>query len=210
VSGSSQLRTGTGAGVSLSLAAIGALSPEFSLFTSIQDARATGSDQADERAGLAWRPSRSDAGVTLLQYERRDGTSAIDNTQSGVLSLEQVVRVRSRTEIVGRYAYKLDGDAYYAAHSSLAGLRVGQRIGSRFDLGVEGRRSAVRGIDGTEATALAVEGGVRLGDQLRLGVGYNVNGSADPSLAASPAHRGIYATVTSVIDRLFGWGRPSP
>lgn len=210
VSGSSQLRTGTGAGVSLSLAAIGAISPELSLFTSIQDARATGSDQADERAGLAWRPSRSDAGVTLLQYERRDGSSAIDNTQSGVLSLEQVVRVRTRTEIVGRYAYKLDGDAYYAAHSALAGLRVAQRIGSRFDLGVEGRRSTVRGIDGADATALAVEGGVRLGGQLRLAVGYNVNGTADPSLATAPTHRGIYATVTSVIDRLFGWGRTSP
>jgi hypothetical protein len=207
-SGAAQLRTGDGAGVSLSLAALGAISPDFSLFASINDARSTSGNQSDERIGLAWRPSRSDFGVTLLQYDRRDGTGPLTNTQSGVLSLEQVLRVRSRTEIVGRYAYKLDGDSYYAAHSSLAGLRLDQRIGSRFDVGAEVRRASVRGIDGATATALAVETGLRLGNQTRVGIGYNMHGTADPSLSSTPAHRGAYVTVTSVVDRLFGWGRP--
>ena len=99
-SGSAQMRTGSAPGVSLSLAATGAISPDFALFASVNDARAIGSSQADERVGLAWRPSRSDAGVTLLEYDRRDGTSALTNTQSGVLSAEQVLRVRNRTEIV--------------------------------------------------------------------------------------------------------------
>jgi hypothetical protein len=207
-SGAAQIRTGDGAGVSLSLAALGAISPDFSLFASINDARSSSGNQSDERVGLAWRPSRSDFGVTLLQYDRRDGTGPLTNTQSGVLSLEQVLRVRSRTEIVGRYAYKLDGDSYYAAHSSLAGLRLDQRIGSRFDVGAEVRRASVRGIDGASATAFAVETGVRLGNQTRVGVGYNMRGTADPSLSTTPAHRGAYVTVTSVVDRLFGWGKP--
>ena len=206
-SGSAQLRTGNSPGVSLSLAATGAISPDFSLFASVNDARAIGSSQADERVGLAWRPSRSDAGVTLLEFDRTDGTATLTNAQSGVVSLEQVLRVRSRTEVVGRYAYKVDGDSYYAAHSSLAGLRIDQKIGSRLDGGAEVRRALVRGIDGADATAVAVEAGVRLGDAARVGVGYNVRGTADPSLAAAPARRGFFMTLTSVVDRLFGWGK---
>ncbi|MBV8581338.1 MAG: hypothetical protein JOZ86_12000 [Candidatus Eremiobacteraeota bacterium] len=207
-SGSTQVRTGSGAGVSLSFAAVGSLTADLSLFASVNDARSSGADQADERVGLAWRPSKSDDGVTLLQFDRRDGTGAVTNTQSGVLSLEQVLHVRNRTDVVGRYAYKTDGDSYYAAHSSLAGLRAVQRIGSRLDLGAEARREDVRGIGGASTTAYAVEAGMRLGDQVRLGVGYNLRGTADPSLSATPSHRGAYITLTSVVDRLFGWGKP--
>jgi hypothetical protein len=206
-SGSAQMRTGNGAGVSISLAATGALSPDLSAFASVNDARAAGADQADERVGLAWRPSRSDVGVTLLQFERTDGTAVLDNTEGGVLSLEQVLRVRERTEIIARYAYKVDGDSYYAARSSMAGLRIDQKVGSRLDFGAEVRRADVRGIDGASATALAVEGGVRLGDNTRVGVGYNLRATADPSLSTTPTHRGFYTTVTTVVDRLFGWGR---
>ncbi|HEX3462699.1 MAG TPA: hypothetical protein VHS78_01430 [Candidatus Elarobacter sp.] len=206
-SASTQLRTGNGAGASISLAATGAISPDLSLFAAINDATALGSRQSDERVGLAWRPSKSDAGVTLLQYQRTDGNAGLTDTQSGVLSLEQVLHVRSRTDVVGRYAYKIDGDSYYAAHSSLLGLRVDQRIGSRLDLGAEARRANVVGIDGASATAFAVEGGVRLGDVTRVGVGYNIKGTADPSLSATPSRRGFYVTLTSVVDRLFGWGK---
>jgi hypothetical protein len=206
-SGSTQLRTGNGAGVSISLAAVGALSPDVSMFASVNDARAAGNNQSDERVGLAWRPSHSDAGVTLLQFQRTDGSAVLTNTQSGVLSLEQVLRVRTRTELVARYAYKTDGDSYYAAHSSLAGLRIDQRVGSRLDVGAEVRRADVRGIDGTASTAVAVEGGVRVGDTTRVAVGYNMGGTADPSLAATPTRRGFFVTVTSVVNRLFGWGK---
>jgi hypothetical protein len=121
--------------------------------------------------------------------------------------LEQVLRVRERTTLVGRYAYKLNGDSAYAASSSLAGFRVDQSVGSRLDVGAEVRQSNIRGIAGTKATALGVEGGVRLGDQTRLGVGYNFSATADPSLSATPAHRGVYVTITSVVNRLFGWGK---
>ena len=69
------------------------------------------------------------------------------------------------------------------------------------------RRANVVGIEGADATAVAVEAGVRLGDSARVGVGYNVRGSADPSLAAAPVRRGFFVTLTSVVDRLFGWGK---
>jgi hypothetical protein len=206
-SGSTQLRTGSGAGVSMTLAAVGAISPDLSAFASVNDARAGGADQSDQRVGLAWRPSRSDAGVTLLQYERSTGNASLTSAQSGVLSLEQVLHVGSRTDVVGRYAYKIDGDSFYAANSSLAGLRLDQRIGARFDVGAEIRRANVRGIDGAASSAVAFETGVRIGDVTRVGVGYNFSSTADPSLATTPTHRGAFVTVTSVVDRLFGWGR---
>jgi hypothetical protein len=145
--------------------------------------------------------------VTLLQYEQQNGTSSFNNTQTGVISLEQVLRVRTRTEFVGRYAYKLDGDSYYAAHSSLAAFRADQKVGSNLDIGAELRLSNIRGIAGSTADAVAVEAGIRLGNQTRLGVGYNFSATSDPSLATTPAHRGFYTTITSVVDRLFGWGK---
>jgi len=205
---STQLRTGAGGGSSITLAAAGALSADTSLFASVNDARAAGSIADDERIGFAWRPARSDAGVTLLQFERQTGNAVDGDTQSGVLSLEQVLRVRERTELVARYAYKVDGDAQYEAHSSLFGLRLDQRIGSRFDLGGEVRRENVLGIDGAVGTAFAAEAGMRLGDRTRFALGYNFSATADPALQTTPTHRGVYTTLTTVVDRIFGWGRP--
>jgi len=42
---------------------------------------------------------------------------------------------------------------------------------------------------------------------MRLAAGYNFSGSPDPSLAVAPTRRGFYATATTVIDRVFGWGK---
>jgi hypothetical protein len=207
-SGQAELRTGDMAGFSLSLAAAGALSPDVSAFANVLDSSADGQSQYDDRVGLAWRPSRSDDGVTLLQFDRSSGTSDVTDAQSGVLSLEQVVRASSHTTLVGRLAYKLDGDSFYAAHSSLEALRLGQALGPRIDVGVEALHSGVQGIDGATSTALAFEGGIRVGDRSRFAVGYNFNGTADPSLSTTPTHRGFYTTFTSVLDRLMGWGRP--
>jgi len=201
-----ELRTGAAGGFSLNLGAAGAMTPDLTLLASMNDSTAAGIVSSDDRVGLAWRPAQSDAGATLLQYDRQAGDGSADGTDSGVLSVEQVVRVSRRTEVVERFAYKLDGDKQYEARSSLAGVRVDQKIGSLFDLGVEGRRSNVVGVAGASSSALAIEGGIRIGDHTRLGLGYNVNGSADPALSTVPTHRGFYATVTSVIDQLLGWG----
>jgi hypothetical protein len=208
VSGSSQLRTGNGAGFSDTLGAAGALTRDLSLFAALSDARSEGNGESDDKVGLAWRPSQSDDGVTLLQYEKQSGTGTYDgNDEGAVLSLEQVVRLRERTELVGRYAYKLDGDAFYEAHSTLFGLRLDQKIGDRYDLGAEVRRANVLGIEGAASNALAIEAGIRVGNQTRFGIGYNFNATADPSLATTPQHRGFYTTFTTVVDRLLGWGR---
>jgi hypothetical protein len=42
---------------------------------------------------------------------------------------------------------------------------------------------------------------------MRLGAGYNFSGSPDPNLVSAPTRRGVYATATSVIDNIFGWGK---
>jgi hypothetical protein len=65
----------------------------------------------------------------------------------------------------------------------------------------------VPGIGGAVQTGLAVEAGARLGNTLRFAAGYAFSGAADPALFAAPTHRGAYVTATSVVDRIFGWGR---
>jgi hypothetical protein len=82
-----------------------------------------------------------------------------------------------------------------------------QRVGSHFDVGAEGSVLGVRGVAGASTSAFAFETGYRLGDQIRLAVGYNLSGAPDPALASAPSRRGIYFTMTSLIDRIFGWGR---
>jgi hypothetical protein len=204
---SGQLRTGDQSGYSLMLAAIGAISPELSLYANIDDARSTTGFQADERLGLAWRPSRNDRGAALLQYDVNDGSSTLAPSESGVLSLEYLYRITHDTEVVGRYAYKLQGDSTYEAHSSLAALGLVQKIGSHFDVGAEARRSEVAGIVGSEAFGIAVEGGLRLTDRTRFALGYNASGSGDAALTGAPVRRGFYMTITSALDHILNWGR---
>jgi len=205
--GAYQLRTGDGGGSTLRFGAAGALSPAFSLFGTVDTGHVNGISSGDAKIGLAYRPIGNDRGVSLLDYERTDDGSTSLPLISDILSLEQLYRPTTRLEIAGRLAYKLDGDAYYPAHSQLLSLRAVQRIGSHFDLGAEGSVLGVRGAAGASTSAFAFESGYRLGDQIRLAVGYNLSGAPDPALASAPSRRGIYFTMTSLIDRIFGWGK---
>jgi len=207
-SGQYQLRTGSDRGYTLDLAAAGALSPDFSAFVSSNSSSTAASfNTVDAKATVAYRPSQNDRGVTLLSYERQDGDVAELGTHAEILSLEELYRPSRLTEIAARYAYKLDGDAYYPAQSQLLGLRIDQRLGARFDLAAETRFLCAHGIANASTTGLAIEAGYRLGNALRVAGGYNFTGSPDPSLIAAPTRRGLYATFTSVIDQFFGWGK---
>ncbi len=205
--GSYQLRTGESAGSSVFFGAAGALSPVLSTFTQINGSKANGLGSEDDKVGFAYRPLSSDRFVSLLEYESGDGNTATTPTRTSLVSFEQAYEPTSHLQLAGRFAYKLDGDAYYPVHSRLAQLRLTQRLGARNDLTLETSSFGVAGIPSAGRTALAVETGFRVGDGLRLAVGDNLRGSVDPSLAAQPAHRGFYFTVTSVIDQIFGWGR---
>ena len=202
-----QLRTGSSAGYTLDVGAAGALSDNVSMFVTSNNSETGGYDNVDDRLSIAYRPSLDDRAVTLFGYEAEDGNVSTLGDHTQLLSLEELYRPDRMLEIAGRYAYKLDGDSYYPAHSSLFGLRITQRIGHRFDIAGETRFLSAHGVPGASTTALAIEGGYRLGGEMRLAAGYNFSGSPDPSLALAPTRRGVYATATSVIDRIFGWGK---
>jgi hypothetical protein len=206
-SGAFQNRVGFSPGFDLQLGAGGALSPDLSLLGHLDDAVTAGFENVDARLGLAWRPQRDDRGASLLELERQTGNLTDGVERADTLSFDEAYRPTSRLEVDGRLAYKLDGDAYYAAHSELVGLRVAQRIGSRNDIAVETRTLRVPGIAGATQTGFALESGVRIADALRFAAGYNFSGAADPSLFAAPTRRGAYVTLTSVVDHVFGWGR---
>ena len=201
-----QMRSGQNPGSTLALGAAGALSPDVSLLSSVNDARANGTSLNDWRFGLAWRPANNERGVTLLEYQRQSGNLDTVGAHTNIVALDQLYRPTTRLELAGRFAYKLDGDGYYAAKTRLVDLRATQRIGSRFDVAGEVRALEASGLAGASANGFALEGGLRLGNETRVGAGYNFSASPDPSLALAPKRRGPYLTLTTVVDRIFGWG----
>jgi hypothetical protein len=205
-----QLRTGYTGGYTFDVAASGALSPDVSAFVSTNTSSAAGFDTVDSKATIAFRPSGNDRSVTLASFEASDGNVSDLGTHAQVLSVEELFRPSRDLEIAGRYAYKLDGDSYYPAQTSLIGLRVDQRLTRRFDVAGEARWLSAHNIPNASVTGFALEAGYRLGDEMRLAAGYNFTGAPDPSLIDAPTRRGAYATVTSVIDRIFGWGLERP
>jgi hypothetical protein len=202
-----QNRAGFAPGFDAQFGAGGALSPDLSLLGHLDDAVTAGLHDVDARLGLAWRPERNDRGASLLEIERQTGDLTDGTERADTISFDETYRPANRLEVDGRLAQKLDGDTFYAAHSVLLGLRVAQRIGTRTDVAVETRTLRVPGIAGAVQTAFAVESGVRITGSLRFAAGYNFSGAADPSLFAAPERRGAYVTMTSVVDRVFGWGR---
>lgn len=201
------LRTGNTPGYTLDVGLAGALSDNVAAVITSNDSTTIGFHNVDDRASIAFRPSLDDRSVTLLGLEIRDGNVGTLGGHTQLLSLEELFRPDRRLEIAGRYAYKLDGDAYYPAHSSLFDVRVDQRFGGRFDLAAETRFLSAHGVAGASNAGFALEAGYRIGADMRLAAGYNFSGSPDASLAVAPTRRGLYATATSVIDRIFGWGK---
>jgi hypothetical protein len=205
--GSYQERTGDGAGDTLLIGGAGALSPVISVLGTINSSRSDGLGSDDVRTGFAYRPATDDRSVSLLEYEQADDATDTLPSHGATLSFEQLLRPLATLELAGRYAYKLDGDTYYAAHSSLLGLRLTQRFGARNDFAVEASRLQSAGIDAIATTGLALETGYRIASSFRVALGYSFDGSADPALTAAPTRRGVYVTATSVLDNLLGWGR---
>ena len=205
-----QLRTGYQPASSLTLGLAGSISPDISIQSTIANSNSIQGSANNARVGIAWRPSRNDRGATLLEYDRQDGTLSTLGAQTDTASIEQVYRPTGSLELAARYAYELDGDAYYPARTTLTAFRLRQSIGSRLDVGGEASLLSMHDVPNAQQAGVAAEVGYRLGDTLRVAAGYNFSGSPDPYLATAPTRRGAYVTVTTVVDRLFGWGkRPS-
>jgi hypothetical protein len=206
--GQVQERTGYDSGSSFQLGATGPISPAVSLFGSYTGSYTENVFDTEGRGGLAYRPSRNDRYVTLVSYDvYRSNLTNYDAYTTNVAQVQELYRSSSRTEFAASAAYKLTGDDFFAPHTTIFGLRGDQRIGGRFDLGSEVHWSDVAPVSGTNATGFAVEAGYRLGSTLRLAAGYNFQGFADPETAVNPTHRGLYVTMSTYIDRIFGWGK---
>ncbi len=203
-----QTRGGIGGGTTLSGGATGHLGPNLAMLGTLDETFGNGLFAVNDRVSLAYRPDDDDRFISLLGYERQSGGYSASAGTADVLSLEELFRITASTEIAGRFAYKLSGDGYYMAHTSLAAMRVTQRLGARFDLGAEVRAINAAKVAGANAGDFAAEAGYRIGSGTRLAAGYNFSTSADPTLTGQPQRRGVYATVTTLIDRVFGWGKP--
>jgi hypothetical protein len=202
-----QSRGGFGGGTTLSGGATGHIGPNIALLGTVDQTFGSGLSAVNDRISLAYRPDQNDRFISLLGYDRQSGGYSAAEGTADVLSFDEIFRATPSTEIGGRYAYKLNGDGFYAAHTSLAGIRVTQQFGPRFDIGAELREMSAANIPGAKATDVAAEAGYRIGLGTRLAGGYNFSGSVDPTLTGHPQRRGFYVTVTTLIDRIFGWGK---
>jgi hypothetical protein len=203
-----QIRTGYLGGSTYSLGAAGPISPSWSLFGALTGANTDDVVDDEARIGLSFRPAHNDRYVTLATLDtRHSNLTDYDGYVSNVAQLQELYRPSSHTELAASVAYKITGDAYFAPRTSIYGLRADQRIGPRLDIAAEYHRSDVAPIGDVSATGFALEAGLRLGDSLRVAAGYNFSGFADPAVAVSPTHRGLYVTLSSYIDRIMGWGK---
>ncbi len=208
---SAQQRNGSGNGSTITLGATGPIAPGWNILGTSTTGNTSGFSNRDTKLGLSWRPVNDDRGVTLFEYDNYSGTLVSAGSQTNVAAIEQVYRPMNRLELAGRIAYKIDGGGgYYTAHTAFYGVRATEKMSgalSRFDIGAEFSGLDSPGIGQTQTTAFATEIGFRAIDSTRLAFGYNFSGSADPTLTNAPTRRGFYFTATSVVDRIFGWGK---
>jgi hypothetical protein len=203
-----QTRTGSTGGSTLSAGFAGPINPNASIVGSLNHAYSGNSASVNDQVSLAYRPAADDRLISLFGWQRSSGTASLTaGAGTDVVSFEELFRPWDGFEVAGRFAYKLDGDSFYKAHTSLAGVRVRQNLGRRFDVGAEVRQLNAANIPGARSTDFAVESGYQIGGGSRIAAGYNFSGSADPSLTGTPVRRGFYVTFTTLVDRIFGWGK---
>jgi hypothetical protein len=201
-----QTRAGFGSGSTFGAAIAGKLSPVFSIVGSSQRAYGNGLDAIDDRVSLAYRSVQSDRFTSLIDYQRSNGSYGTDGIGS-TISVQELYRPWQHVELAGEFAYKLDGDSIYVAHTMLTGIRLRKDIGTRFDIGTEVRQIDEPSLSGARSTDFVSEVGYQLGDSTRIAAGYNFSGSVDPTLLGQPQHKGVYVTATTLVDRIFGWGK---
>lgn len=203
-----QVRTGFDGGSTFQIGATGPVTSDISLYGGYTGSFTQAVYDSDATAGLSLRPAHNDRYVTLLSVDtQKSNLTNYDAYVTNVAQLQELYRPSTRTEFAASGAYKLEGDAYFAPRTVIYGIRADQRIGSRFDVGAELHESNIAPLNGTSATGFDLEAGYRLGSQLRAAAGYNFSGFVDPSTAASPTHQGVYFTLSSYVDRIFGWGK---
>jgi len=201
-----QTRAGFGSGSTFSAAIAGKLSPVFSIVGSSQRAYGNGIDAIDDRISIAYRSAESDRFTSLIDYERSNGSYGTDGIGS-TIAVQELYRPWRDVELAGEFAYKLNGDSIYVAHTMLTGIRLRKDIGTRFDIGAEVRQTDEPSISGARSADFVSEVGYQLGNSTRLAAGYNFSGSVDPTLLDQPQHKGVYVTATTLVDRIFGWGK---
>ncbi len=201
-----QIRAGGSGGATFNAGLAGHLSPSVGAMGFFTRAYGNGFAAINDRFSLAYRPLGNDRFVGLFGYTRSNGASQ-SGLASGVYSLDGIYRPTERTELAARVAFKQDSAAGLPVDSLLYAARVRRYLGSRFDLGAEVRTMMVPGAVDARTTSLALEAGATLGSQTRFALGYNLAGSVDPTLTDAPSRRGFYVTVTTLVDRIFGWGK---
>ena len=178
-------------------------------------------DTINLKVGLAYRDPSSDAFNALLRYEYRKNPSTIPQTllfgsgtgsNDHVLSLEAIYAPSWRWELYGKYAMRQSTTDLAQNFTStsmiyLTQLRATYRLGYRMDLAVEGRWIGQPSADFHE-TGFAVESGLYITPDLRLGLGYSFGSVDDRDFSGYRSNGGWYLNLTLKVNELLnGFGR---
>ena len=128
---------GFAGGSTLNVGAAGGSAPEISILANVNATNVAGYSSNTDRIGVAWRPSGDVRGAGLLAYQRTSGDASSSSAYTDVVSYDQLYRPTHRLDLVGRVAYELDGDAYYAPDTLLYALPRDAAAGRPFDIGAE-------------------------------------------------------------------------
>ncbi|MEO6914067.1 MAG: hypothetical protein ABI182_08625 [Candidatus Baltobacteraceae bacterium] len=202
-----QTRSGNSGGSTANAGIAGSLTPDLSIIGTIQRSYSQASLAVDDNVSMAYRSLANDHFESLLGYTRTTGNSGVDTSVANVISFEELFRPIEGFDVASRIAYKLDGGGGYTARTMLVSVRARQQIAKMLDVAAEVRHVSVPSIANADATDFSTEVGYQVGNSARVAVGYTFSGSVDPTLVGHPQRKGFYLTVTSLVNRIFGWGK---
>ena len=207
--------------------AAGKISPALTALVRFQQASSANQlleglgDTQNLKVGLAYRDPYNDSFNALLRYEYRKNPSTIPQTllfgsgtgsNDHVLSFEAIYAPDWRWEFYGKYAMRQSTTDLAANFSNtsmiyLTQLRATYRLGYRMDLAVEGRWIGQPSANFHE-TGFAVESGLYVTPDLRLGLGYSFGSVDDRDFTGYRSNGGWYLNLTLKVNELLnGFGR---
>jgi len=180
-------------------------------------------DTTSLKLGMAYRNPFDDTFNALLNYEYRNNPSTTPDTllfgsgsgsEDHVVSVEGIYAPSWRWEFYSKFAMRysktdLSQDFSNSSTVYLGQTRAAYRLGYRVDLAVEGRTIQQPSANFTE-WGWALETGIYVTPDLRVGVGYSFGSVDDEDFSGYRSSDGPYLNITVKVNDLFGFGQQRP
>lgn len=217
-SGRYEFRDRGGDGRMFALGAAGKLTEGITVLSRMRWSRNSvaglGGSSVDGLAALAIRPLKTDRAGLLFSFNHRSLEQSVlagapsTRDRLDTAAADGYYQATKQLELYGRFALRLAANGqqdlpFVSTLTYLSQVRAQYRLTTRFDWAAEARlmwqpsSQTQRSIYGTEL-------GFWVMPDLRLGLGYNFNGSNEPAgVSPIPTRRGFYFAISSKLSNLF-------